>query len=358
MANITEPLFTIGVPTYNRKQLLKETLLSLLGQTYQNFEILIGNDYPDEQLDLQTLEIEDPRVRIINHPQNLGELENMNALISEAKGKYFSWQFDDDPCSPFLLSEIYLALERFQYPCCVFSSFVYIYGAGAYRYGRMARREARLLSGAQFLRAYLSGELKALGCCGFYDVNYLNSIGGAKRLSGGFFALHSEYLLLISAGLLPQVAYIDSALVSSRIHAESWTRANTEVELFKEAGVNLLKASLIVLCDESVRSDFEKNLLSILRSIIGLVIVKGVMSKRPLDSGAIENYRSRIIDEFSALKDSETYSVAMSSLNVACSEIPWYVLKARLKMITPLVLLKYAHLGISYFARSTRKTGF
>ena len=73
--SILTPLFSIGVPTYNRKDLLLKTIMSILQQTFTDFEVIIGNDYTKEYLSSEDLGIKDPRVRIINHQQNLGELE-------------------------------------------------------------------------------------------------------------------------------------------------------------------------------------------------------------------------------------------------------------------------------------------
>ncbi|MFA4853438.1 MAG: glycosyltransferase, partial [Bacteroidales bacterium] len=76
-----KPLFSIGVPTYNRKDLLKQTLLSILEQSFADFEVIVGNDFPDETISAESLGIDDRRVRFINNKQNLGELENMNSLL-------------------------------------------------------------------------------------------------------------------------------------------------------------------------------------------------------------------------------------------------------------------------------------
>ena len=39
------PFFSIGVTTYNRKELLKQTLISIINQTFTDFEVIVGNDY-------------------------------------------------------------------------------------------------------------------------------------------------------------------------------------------------------------------------------------------------------------------------------------------------------------------------
>ena len=49
----------------------------------------------------------DPRIRFVNHPTNLREVGNMNALLREATGRYFTWLFDDDLYEPGFLKAAY-----------------------------------------------------------------------------------------------------------------------------------------------------------------------------------------------------------------------------------------------------------
>jgi len=355
MTDMHRPLFSIGIPTYNRKYLLKQTLLSILRQDFTDFEVIVGNDFPDEALSLEILGIEDPRVRVINHKRNIGELENMNFLLSAAQGKYFTWLFDDDPCSPTLLSKVYSVLIKFDFPPCVFTSFAFIYGTSFHKFDKDSNGQVQLFSGRDFLRKYLSGSLKALGCCGIYSTDYLGNIGGAKSLTNGPFALYSEYLLLIGVGVLSEVAYINDHLVSSRIHKTSWTSSTSDVVLYKQAGINLIRESMVILLNDELKDDFNQYLSSILEFVISSVIVKIIKRNKQLDIQEITRYRSLIEEEFNPLKGSALYEMAMSGLDTALKNVPRYRAKARIKMITPLGCLKFAHMARSLFSQHTNK---
>jgi glycosyltransferase involved in cell wall biosynthesis len=349
--DIPRPLFSIGVPTYNRKYLLKQTLLSILEQTFTDFEVIVGNDFPEESLSLDMLGIKDSRVRIINYKRNIGELENMNFLLNTAQGRYFTWLFDDDPCAQSLLSEVYSALTKFNFPQCVFTAFTFIYGTSSYKFKKNYNGQLQVFSGRDFLRKYLSGSLKALGCCGLYNIDYLKSIGGAKRLTNGFMALHSEYLLLLGAGMLPRVAYINSPLVSSRIHKNSWTCSNSDAELFRQAGIALIRESIVLFSSDGLKDDFNENLLSILKSVISATVVKIIICNKRLDVQDIMRYRSLIVEEFNSLKGSAFHEIAMSALDEALKNVSRYVFKARIKMIMPLGCLKFTHRLLSIISR-------
>jgi hypothetical protein len=350
-----KPLFSIGMTTYNRKDLLIQTLNSLLSQTFTDFEIVIGNDYTEEYLSIEHLGINDSRIRIINNINNIGELENMNSLLGEARGRYFTWQFDDDPCSPVLLSEIYSTLAKFHFPLAVFTSFLYIYGTAPYKFGNPNRDVVQLLSGKTFLRKYLSGSLRALGCCGFYEIDYLKKLGGVQRLSDGPMALHAEYLLLIKAGLLTSIAYLPAPLVSTRVHDQSWTCSNNDLPLFKQAGMNLIRESVAILSTDGLKDDFKDNFFSVLRAVLSSVIVKTIMQNKHLDVSEIQEYVSAIRAEFDPLKGSDLFNHAVVSLDVAYKKMSRDVLKAKCKNIMPKQCWKYVHIARSLVARYTNK---
>lgn len=351
MTDIQRPLFSIGVTTYNRKDLLKQTLLSLMEQTFTDFEVIVGNDYTDEALSAEILEIEDPRIRFINNTRNIGELENMNSLLGMAHGKYFTWQFDDDPCAPTLLFEVYSALTKHGFPSCVFTSYLPIYGKSIHRFRNNYNGQLQLFPGRDFLRLYLSGRLKALGCCGFYSTDYLKGMGGVQRLSNGPMALHSEYLLLIRAGLLSEIAYINVPLVTTRVHDNSWTCSNSDVELFKEAGINLIRESIVILSTSELKDDFKNNLASILKSVLSSVIMKSTIHNNKLDMQELWGYISLIENEFNPLKGSELFKCAVSSLDMALKNKSRYIFKAKLKKLTPFRYLKFAHKARLIFSR-------
>jgi hypothetical protein len=354
-ADTDAPFFSVGVTTYKRKELLLQTLSSLVGQTFKDFEILIGNDYPDEILSPEYLGIEDSRVRIFNNEKNMGELDNMNSLLSKARGRYFTWQFDDDPCSSILLSEIYSTLVKNHFPLAVFTSFSYIYGTTPYQFGKTGNGPVQLLSGRDFLRKYLSGSLRALGCCGFYDIEYLKELGGVQRLSDGAMALHSEYLLLIKGGLLTSVAYIPAPLVSTRVHNQSWTCSNNDLALFKQAGRNLIRESVTILSTAELKDDFKDNFSSVLRAVLSSVIVKSIMQNKHLDANQMREYVGAIRGEFDPLKGSELFNHAMASLDAAYKKMPWDIMKAKVKSVTPVECWKYLHIARSLVARYRNK---
>ena len=260
------PFFSVGITTYNQPDLLKQALVSILDQTFSDVEVIVGNDNPREYLSPERFGLHDSRIRFINHPENLGERGNMNALLAMSHGRYFTWLADDDFYDPGFLKTLNTELTRFDFPPCAFTSYVMRDDSGAWtdKYDRFSGT-SRLLTGSEFVREYFGGTIRAIGTCGMFDAEYIRTIGGVEKLGNGPFALYSEYLLLMKTALLERVLYIDSPLVTYRVHENSWGCSNLELEEYKVAGRQLIKKCADIFEDPMVVKDYRRNLSDISR---------------------------------------------------------------------------------------------
>lgn len=85
-------MVSIIIPYYNRPEKLNRCLDSVLGQTYQDFEILVVDDYSEVPLTLNL----DPRIKIFRNSVNLGPGLSRNVGLENAKGKYIAFLDSDD----------------------------------------------------------------------------------------------------------------------------------------------------------------------------------------------------------------------------------------------------------------------
>lgn len=90
------PLYTIGIPTYNRAAFLRESLTAALSQTYPNLEVLVCDNASTDDTAAVVASFSDPRVRYLRHDKNQGAEFNFIACVKEARGEFFSWLQDDD----------------------------------------------------------------------------------------------------------------------------------------------------------------------------------------------------------------------------------------------------------------------
>ena len=86
---------------FNEEKYVKTAIESILNQTYQNFEVIIVDDYsPDRSVEI-CKSIEDPRIRIhskTNEPKNLASSRTIGVRM--AKGEYIIYQDADDEAAP------------------------------------------------------------------------------------------------------------------------------------------------------------------------------------------------------------------------------------------------------------------
>lgn len=92
------PLVTIGIPTFNRSEMLRRAVGSVQSQTYGSLEILISdNGSTDETAEIcRDAARRDRRIALTIHAQNVGALANFESLVCRARGEYFMWLADDD----------------------------------------------------------------------------------------------------------------------------------------------------------------------------------------------------------------------------------------------------------------------
>jgi glycosyltransferase involved in cell wall biosynthesis len=97
------PLFTIGIPTFNRAQWLARSVLSALSQTFSSFEVLVSDNASDDETAEVLRQFSDQRLVIIRQPRNIGPTANWNACVAAARGSYIVMLSDDDIVAPHLL---------------------------------------------------------------------------------------------------------------------------------------------------------------------------------------------------------------------------------------------------------------
>lgn len=106
-----KPKVTVVVPTYRRPQMLAEALGSILGGSFADFEVLVVNDGPADDLELARVEYPDPRVIWITRPQRLGILANHVDAFRRARGEFLTNLDDDDRWAPDMLSTLVPILD-------------------------------------------------------------------------------------------------------------------------------------------------------------------------------------------------------------------------------------------------------
>jgi len=76
------------VSTYNNEDVIKETIDSVLAQTYRDFELIIVNDGSTDNTKLIIDRYDDPRIKAIHLESNIGIPNALNLGLEHCDGKY------------------------------------------------------------------------------------------------------------------------------------------------------------------------------------------------------------------------------------------------------------------------------
>ena len=89
------PLISIITPCYNSQEYLRETISSVLNQSYRNFEWILINDGSSDKTEEIILEIEDERIKYL-YQENKGQCAASNLGLSQSKGQFIKFLDSDD----------------------------------------------------------------------------------------------------------------------------------------------------------------------------------------------------------------------------------------------------------------------
>ena len=89
---------SVVIPSYNRAHLLPRTVESVKIQNFDDLEILVVDDGSSDDTEsvVGALQKDEPRLRLVRHPQNRGEAAARNTGLREAAGRLIAFLDSDD----------------------------------------------------------------------------------------------------------------------------------------------------------------------------------------------------------------------------------------------------------------------
>lgn len=99
------PEISILLPLFNGQEFLHDCIKSALGQTYKDFELLIGNDCSDDSTSQIIRSFSDARIKTFDREKNLGLFKNLNMLVRSAESPLIRILCQDDLLEPGCLEE-------------------------------------------------------------------------------------------------------------------------------------------------------------------------------------------------------------------------------------------------------------
>jgi hypothetical protein len=98
MTSAMPAVVSVLIPTYNGERFIAETLSSVLEQTYEHLEIIVGDDCStDATVDVvRRVAGSDPRVQVVVYDRNVGGFKSHDLLHRRATGAYAKFLLQDD----------------------------------------------------------------------------------------------------------------------------------------------------------------------------------------------------------------------------------------------------------------------
>ena len=198
----SQSLVSIGIPTYNRADILKRSIESALNQDYKNIEVIVSDNASKDS----TIEVcrnysrKDNRFRYISNSVNRGPTQNFSSLLSFAQGDYFMWLADDDWIDENYVSRCVSILDADKAVSLVYGIPKY-YMAGVNTYDG---KVYNLLSNFSWIRV-LSYYWKVTDNGMFYGVMRSEQIKKLKMIN----TMGNDWLFTASVAFLGKVRVID-----------------------------------------------------------------------------------------------------------------------------------------------------
>lgn len=206
------PKVSVCIPTYNRAAYLGQCLSSILGQTIQDYEVIVSDNCSTDATGDVVRAVGDPRVRYFRNDRNLGVFPNMNRCLELATGDYVCILHDDDVYSPCFLEREVELLDRYPSAGLVHCAAYEIDANSVRRRLIQAYPEDCLREGKREFLFYLGGHNI---CC--------STVMARRTLyerAGGFDPafLCADYLMWLKFALYADAVYVAQPLAAIRVH--------------------------------------------------------------------------------------------------------------------------------------------
>jgi glycosyltransferase involved in cell wall biosynthesis len=119
---------SVVMPTYNRGEDIKESIGSVLDQTFKDFELLVINDGGSDEVNKIVDSYDSVKIKYFKLDKNRGLSAALNEGILRAKGEYIAYLDDDDIYYPNHLERLTTFIEENNHHDAVYSDAWWCYG--------------------------------------------------------------------------------------------------------------------------------------------------------------------------------------------------------------------------------------
>jgi glycosyltransferase involved in cell wall biosynthesis len=223
------PKLSVTVLNYNYGRYLARAMDSILGQSMADFEVILIDDRSsDDSLEVARRYTSDPRVRLVPHERNMGYVASLVEGTELSRAGYATVVSADDMVVSDRAFELQVAaLDHQPSTAFCFSAFQrMIAGSGEIVQTTRSRESDECISGADFLRAYITDkETQVLHTGTVFRTSAYRAVGGYRR----DFRYAIDFALWQMLATVGDVAYISEPLYAYGIHGDQMSTSSTGV---------------------------------------------------------------------------------------------------------------------------------
>lgn len=103
---MSSPLVSVIIPVFNRAHSILNAVNSVLAQDYSSIEVILVDDKSTDNSIQIINSIDDGRVKLVKHSENLGANAARNSGLKESKGEWIAFLDSDDTWDIYKLSKL------------------------------------------------------------------------------------------------------------------------------------------------------------------------------------------------------------------------------------------------------------
>lgn len=275
-------LVSILMSLYNTENYVEEAIISVINQTYKNWELLIIDDNSeDNSIDRVIPYLSDKRIKLFSLNRNIGPFLTKNILLGRINGEYISFIDSDDIYHKDKLEYQIKKLENNEKSIGIFNKFT------------------------RFKNKEVNGEIPSIGEKKYETIvsllkkDIINDIGYFDTVK---FGGDSEYRIRINSYYGIRVIFDEKVLYYARIREGSLTKIISKRDNRRKLYENLFKK-----WSEITKSLFVPNYITINDDISR--VIDGQYIK--LEEGNLENFVKKNLVEIKPLKIDGIYIIHM-----------------------------------------------
>lgn len=208
------PLVSIIINCFNGEQFLRETIESVINQTYPNWEMIFwDNQSTDSTADIVN-SYEDSRIRYIYASEHTSLGKARSLAIKEARGEYISFLDSDDMWYKDFLESFVLVFQENKNINLIYSRFVNYYSKNCNKVLSHGGNHSQIIPTNVFVRDYnVAMSASMINCNVLKKLNdkYFNSN----------YSLIEDYDFFIRIASISEIYYIEKPLAIYRIHSNN-----------------------------------------------------------------------------------------------------------------------------------------